>query len=435
MLQQIKPTLKIRGNLVVGQSGTPSTVCNACLYGVIQEAKQHPDIQNIYGMMGGVEGLLKGDLIDLGQQKPAILENLKDASSPVLSSKCDTPSAENYDRVLEICQKYKIRFLIYMGDKGAMSTVDQLAEFAADAGYPLCCIGVPHSVENTLGFTDHCFGYGTAARANAIVIRNVGRDAKAMGTAAGSDLSECSPMESGQAERHVKIIEMAEHSSGWLAAATALAKDSDDSPPHLIYLPERGLDPAQFLTDVEAVYERLGYCLIVVSEGVKGKDGDILSPSGGIGEYLCDLLTERLKLKASWDRLEDLSRFAIRSASVVDSGEALMAGQAAVRRAVDGMNGFMITITRHLDPNKPYSSLIGMVRLGLGAKSEKAVPTAFINEAGNFVTEAFEKYAVPLIGGRLPATLEPDLIGEDVRLEPIPVNPPTDKLKKDILLP
>ena len=101
-----------------------------------------------------------------------------------------------------------------------------------------------------------------------------------------------------------------------------------------------------------------------------------------------------------------------------------MAGQAAVRRAVDGMNGFMITIARHLDPNKPYSSLIGMVRLGLGAKSEKVVPEAFINEAGNFVTEAFEKYATPLIGGRLPATLEPDPIGEDLRLEPIPVSPP-----------
>ncbi|MCG8620544.1 MAG: 6-phosphofructokinase [Proteobacteria bacterium] len=306
-----------------------------------------------------------------------------------------------------MCQKYKIRFVIYMGDKGAMSTVDQLAVFAENAGYPLCCIGVPHSVENTLGFTDHCFGYGTAARANAIVIRNVGRDAKAMGAASG-----------------VTIIEMAEHSSGWLAAATALAKDSDDSPPHLIYLPERGLDLAQFLADVEAVYQRLGYCLIVVSEGMKGKDGGTLSPSRRIGEYLCELLVERLKLKASCDKVENLSRFAIRSASVVDSGEALMAGQAAVRRAVDGMNGFMITITRHLDPNKPYSSLIGMVRLGLGAKSEKGVPETFINEAGNFVTEAFEKYAVPLIGGRLPAALEPDPIGEDVRLEPIPVGHP-----------
>ena len=101
-----------------------------------------------------------------------------------------------------------------------------------------------------------------------------------------------------------------------------------------------------------------------------------------------------------------------------------MAGQAAVRRAVDGMNGFMITIARHLDPNKPYSSLIGMVRLGLGAKSEKVLPEAFINEAGNFVTEAFEKYAVPLIGGRLPATLEPDPIEEEVRLESIPVGHP-----------
>lgn len=404
MLQQIKPTLKVRGNLVVGQAGNLSAVFNACLHGIIQEAKQHPDIQNIYGMMGGVEGLLKGDLIDLGQQNPAILQNLKNASSPVLSSTYDTLAAEDYHRALEICKKYRIRFVIYMGDKGAMFTANQLAEVAEAEGYSLCCIGIPHSVENTLGFTDHCFGYGTAARANAIVIRNVGHDAKAIGTAAD-----------------VKIIEMVGRNSGWLAAAAALAKDSDDSPPHLIYLPESGLDPAQFLADVETVYRRLGYCLVVVSEGVKDKEGCTLPPSGSIGEYLCDLLAEKLKLKASWNRLEDLSRFGVQSASVVDSGEALMAGEAAVRRAVDGMNGFMITIARHLDPNKPYSSLIGMVRLRLGAHSEKEVPEAFINEAGNFITEAFEKYAVPLIGGRLPATLEPDPIGEEVRLEPIPV--------------
>lgn len=408
MLQQIKPTLKVRGNLVVGQSGNRSAVFNACLYGIIQEAKQHPEIQNIYGMVDGVGGLLKGDLIDLGRQQPAILEKLKSTSSTALPSNENALVDEDYDCALEICKQYRIRFVVYMGDEEAMSTADQLAAFAETEGYPLCCIGVPHSVENTLGFTDHCFGYGTAARANAIVVRNVGRDAEAMGGTAG-----------------VKIIEIPGRNSGWLAAATALAKDSDDSAPHLIYLPESGLDPAQFLADVEAVCQRLGYCIVVISEGVKDKNGRILhpdtAPGGCLGEHLCELLANRLQLKASWDKLEDLSRFGMQSASVVDSGEALMAGQAAVRRAVDGMNGFMITIARHLDPNKPYSSLIGMVRLGLGARSEKVVPEAFINEAGNFVTEAFEKYAVPLIGGRLPAVLEPDPIKEDIQLEPIPV--------------
>ena len=404
MLQQIKPTLKVRGNLVVGQSGNPSAVFNTCLYGIIQEAKQHTEIQNIYGMADGIGGLLKGDLIDLGRQNPTVLENLKNAPSAALPSNRDTLVDEDYDRALEICKQYKIRFVIYMGDKGAMSTADRLAEFAESEGYSLCCIGVPHSVENTLGFTDHCFGYGTAARANAIVVRNVGRDVEAMGVTAG-----------------VKIIEIPGGNFGWLAAATALARDSNDSAPHLIYLPESGLDPTQFLVDVEAVYRRLGYCLIVISEGVQGKDKPTLPLNGRIGEYLCELLADRLQLNASWDKLEDLSRFAMQSASVVDSGEALMAGQAAVRRAVDGMNGFMITIARHLDPNKPYNSLIGMVRLGLGAKSEKVVPEAFINETGNFVTEAFEKYATPLIGGKLPATLESDPIGEDVRLELIPV--------------
>ena len=381
---------------------------NASLYGIIQEAKQHPEIQNIYGMVNGVGGLLKGDLIDLGRQNPATLEGLKNVPSAALPSSYDALVDEDYGRALEICKKYRIRFVIYMGDKGAMSTANRLADFAEGTDYPLCCIGIPHSVENTFGFTDHCFGYGTAARASAIMIRNAGRDADAMGTTAG-----------------VKIIETVGRYSGWLAAATALAKDSDDSPPHLIYLPEIGLDPAQFLTDVETVYRRLNRCLIVISGGVRAVDRRVLLPRAAadesVGEYLCKLLAERLQLNTSFDKLENLSRFAIRSASVVDSGEALMAGQAAVRRAVDGMNGFMITISRHLDPNKPYSSLIGMVRLGLGARSEKGVPEAFINETGNFVTEAFEQYAIPLIGGKLPATLEPDPIKEDIQLEPIPV--------------
>ena len=393
--------------MVVGQSGNPSAVFNACLYGVIQEAKQHLDIQNIYGMVEGLGGLLKGDLIDLGRQQPAVLEGLKNVPSAVLPSKHDALADEDYDRALEICKQYQIRFVIYVGDKGAMTTANRLTEFAEGEDYPLCCIGVPHSAENTLGFTDHCFGYGTAARANAIIVRNVGRDADVMGATVG-----------------VKIVEIPGYNSGWLAAATALAKDSDDSAPHLIYLPESGLDPAQFLVDVETVYRRLGCCLVVIGERLKGKGGCTLPSDGRIGEYLCALLAKRLNLKASCDKLEALSQFAMQSASVVDSGEALMAGQAAVRRAVDGMNGFMITIARHLDPNKPYSSLIGMVRLGLGAKSEKMVPEGFINEAGNFVTEAFEKYATPLIGGRLPATLEADPIGEEVRLEPIPVSVP-----------
>ena len=190
MLQQINPTPKVRGNLVIGQSGNPSAVFNACLYGVIQEAKQHPEIQNIYGMVDAVGGLLKGNLIDLGRQKPTILENLKNAPSAVLPSNHDALVDEDYDRALEICKKYKIRFVIYMGDKGAMSTAAQFAEFAEDKGDPLCCIGVPHSVENALGFTDHCFGYGTAARANAIVVRNVGRDAEAMGVTAGVKIIE-----------------------------------------------------------------------------------------------------------------------------------------------------------------------------------------------------------------------------------------------------
>ncbi len=213
-----------------------------------------------------------------------------------------------------------------------MSTADRLVELADSEGYPLCCMAIPHSVENDIGFTDHCFGYGTAARWNAIVTGNVGRDAEARRIA-----------------EDVKIIETMGHNSGWLVAATALAKDSNNSAPHLIYLPESGLDIARFLADVESVYSRLGYCLVTVSEGVKDKEGSSLDPDDqseeSVGVYLCSLIAKKLKLKASCDKLSMFSQSVTQPTSEVDSGEALMAGQAVVRRVVDGMNGFMITIS------------------------------------------------------------------------------------------
>jgi 6-phosphofructokinase 1 len=337
---------------------------------------------------------LEGKLIDLGRQKPEILEGLKQTPSAALGVGSDALTDEDCERALETCKKYRIRFLVYMGDRSAMAAAYQLSEFARNQDYPLNFMAIPHSAENDLGFTDHCFGYATAAKWNALTTRNIGRDLEAFGQAGD-----------------VKIIETMGRHAGWLAAATALARDTENSAPHLIYLPESPFDAERFLTDVESVYSRLGYCCAAVSEGTASKGG----------HRLCSLISKELKIQTSHIQLGELSRSTIHPASEVDFGEALMAGQAAVRRAVEGMNGFMITISRHIDPNKPYSSAIGMARLRLGANSHRPVPEQFINEAGNDVMEAFLNYARPLLGESLPAYIRlEDIPVEDEPYEPIP---------------
>ena len=381
MLQQIERKPKVKGNLVVGQAGLPTAVMNASLYGAIQAAKAQTEIGSIYGMRFGLHGLRDGNLVDLGQQKPEALESLKQTPAAALGVSSDELTETDCERILETCKKHRIRFLVYMGDSAAMQAVYRLSAFVQSADYPLNCMGVPHSVENDLGFTDHCFGYGTAAKWHALMARHIGRNAEAHRGLGG-----------------VTLIEVGGKATGWLAAATALGRDDVDSAPHLMYLPERVFDTDRFLADVEAVYQRLGYCCVTVSEGV--------------AQAARDSISEKLNVPVHRFRLNEFSRIVNQPASEVDSGEALMAGQAAVYRAADGMNGFMITISRHIDPNRPYSSAVGMVRLRLGANADRPVPEQFISETGNDVTEAFVNYAHPLLGEDLPTY---------PRLENIPV--------------
>ncbi|HIE28433.1 TPA: 6-phosphofructokinase [Candidatus Poribacteria bacterium] len=397
---------KLKGNLIVGQSGGPTAVINNSLCGVIQEAQKHSDIENIYGMLHGIQGLLEENIIDLGRQKPEIIEGLRSTPSAALGSCRYKLKDEDCEKILDIFKKYNVRYFIYNGGNDSMDTAHKVGELAKSEGYELRCMGVPKTVDNDLAFTDHCPGYGSVSKFNAIATRDAGRDTEAIGIV-----------------DKVKIIETMGRNTGWITASTALAKDSEDSAPHLIYLPERVFDEEKFLADVESVYSRLGYALITVCEGLKDKDGKYLTASdraiyadafghkqlGGVADYLCSIIADNLKIKARFDKPGTIQRMSSLCASKTDAEEAYMVGQAAVENAIEGASGYMVSLVR--ESNDPYKCTTGLVPLEKVANAEKPVPDEFINEAGNFVTGAYIEYAKPLIG-ELP---------EYVRLEKIAV--------------
>lgn len=389
---------ELRGNLIVGQSGGPTAVINSSLAGVVLEALEHDAIQEIYGMAHGVEGLLKEDIIDLGRQSASVIEGLRSTPSAALGSCRYKLTEGDYERLLGVLRAHEIRYFLYIGGNDSADTAWRLGRLAAERGYDLRVMSVPKTIDNDLVETDHCPGYGSVARWLAIAVRDAGLDTEAIGVV-----------------DTIKVIETMGRNTGWITASTALARDHEDAAPHLIYLPERPLIRERFLVDVERVYRRLGYAVITVCEGLKDEQGEYLTASGravdtdrfghkqlgGVAAALCEVIAEGLKIKARWDKPGTIQRVSMLAASSVDLEEAYAVGRAAVRHAVEGRDGHMVTLVRESDD--PYAWTTGLAPLERVANAERKVPDAFISPEGNDVTDAFLAYARPLIGGPLPA--------------------------------
>jgi 6-phosphofructokinase 1 len=387
----------LRGNLIVGQSGGPTAVINSSLAGVIHEALEHDDVEEIYGMIHGVEGLLKEDIIDLGRQSGATIEGLRSTPSAALGSCRHKLKDADYERLLSVLRAHEIRYFMYIGGNDSADTAWRLGRLARERGYDLRVMSVPKTIDNDLVETDHCPGYGSVARWLATSVRDAGLDTEAIGVV-----------------DTIKVIETMGRNTGWITAATALAREHDDAAPHLIYLPERPLIRDRFLADVDRVYRKLGYAVITVCEGTKDERGEYLSASGravdvdkfghkqlgGVAATMCDMIAEGLKIKARWDKPGTIQRVSILAASPVDLEEAYQVGRAAVRHAVDGQDGHMVTLVR--ESSEPYRWATGLAPLEKVANAERKVPDAFISADGNDVTPAFLEYARPLIGPPLP---------------------------------
>ena len=388
----------LQGKLVVGQSGGPTAVINASLAGVIQEAVQHEAITGIYGMRHGVEGLLREDLVDLEAESAEMVELLKHTPSAALGSCRHKPGDAEYERILGILRANGIRYFLYIGGNDSADTSHRLAALAEREEYELRVIGIPKTVDNDLVATDHCPGHPSVARWLATSVRDAGLDTEAIG---GVDT--------------VKVIETMGRDTGWITAATALARTHEDAAPHLIYLPERPLRREQLLADVDRVYRALGHVVIAVCEGQKDDRGQYVSAStksvdvdrfghpqlGGVAAVVCELISTELKLKARFDKPGTIQRVSSVLASAVDVEEAWRVGQAAVQHAVDGATGQMVVLVR--ERSEPYRSRTELVPLEQVANKVRAVPEEFIAPAGSDVTQAYLDYIRPLIGGPLPA--------------------------------
>ena len=393
-------TAPLKGACVIGQSGGPSAVINASAYGVIKTALESEYITTVYGMHHGIKGMLNDELLIMDEEDPKELERLLYTPSSALGScryKIKDPDEDDtdYKRILEIFQKYNIRYFFYNGGNDSMDTCAKVSRYMAKVGYECRVMGVPKTIDNDLYGTDHCPGFSSAAKYIATSIMEVNRDAHVYDTGM------------------VTIIECMGRHAGWLTAAAALACEKGEGP-DFIYLPEVDFDMDKFLADVTACYKEKGNCIVAVSEGIHYADGSFVSEAktaatdgfghaqlGGLAARLADEVKNKIPgVKVRPIELSLLQRCAEHCASQTDSDEAYMAGQTAVNAAVSGVTDKMVGFKCTRDENG-YTCEPELLDLSSVANYEKKVPVEWINARGNDVSDEFIKYALPLIQGEI----------------------------------
>ncbi len=389
-----------KANAVVGQSGGPTAVINASLVGVIEEAKKHPEIQTLYGARHAVAGMVKDEFIDLGRLSAETLEIVAASPSSALGSSRDKPDAAYCRRILEVFKKRNIRYFFYIGGNDSANTAFIISTVAKEADYDMRAFHVPKTVDNDLLVTDHCPGYGSAAKFVACAL-------------IGDDLDN-------RALPGVKIDVIMGRNAGFLTAAAALGRKRGDDGPHLLYFPERPVSIGKFLGDVEAVYKKYGRAVIAVSEGVCDADGETwakkiaqtaekdqhgniqLSGTGALADFLAAQVKNNLKIKrVRADTFGYLQRSFPGFQSPVDADEARRCGREAVRYAMDQLNG-SVAIKR-TGNGRNYGIELFRTELKNVAEKTKSMPDEFLNADGNDVTPTYLEYAKPLVG-QLPQT-------------------------------
>lgn len=399
---------QLKGNLMFGQSGGPTSVINASAAGVFLEALKHSDvIEKVFGAAHGIVGILNEDFYDINQEDPAELELLKYTPSSALGSvryKMADPAKDetDYRRLLEVFRKYNIRYFFYNGGNDSMDTCNKISKFMQKSGWEIRCMGVPKTIDNDLFGTDHCPGFASAAKYLATSTMEVFLDATVYNNT------------------QITILEVMGRNAGWLTAATALA-NMKGLGPDLIYLPEIPVDLEQIRQDIAKVFEEKGKVIVAISEGVKTTDGKFLpelsgevavdafghKQMGGTGEVLATFLKDNFDTKIRTIEFSLLQRCAAHLASSNDIDEAFEAGAMAVRKAVEGMTDHMIGFQRA--EGSKYKVEYITIPLDKVANTERKVPREWINEAGNQINEHFYEYALPLIQGEPARPLEDSL--------------------------
>lgn len=399
------------GNLLVAQSGGPTAVINASIAGVITEAGKHENIEEIYGGLNGIHGILNEELIDIGDESARNINGLKHTPAAALGTcrykidfkKKPEQAAKDMDRLFEVFQAHNIRYFFYAGGNDSQDTSHKIHEEAVKRSYDMRVIGVPKTIDNDLPHTDNCPGYGSAIKYNAITAMEVGLDVGSMATDDGS----------------VCIIEVMGRAAGWIAAGTVLAKRGNPAnPPHIILLPEIRYDVDTVLAKVKETVETHKYCVMVVGEGIKDKNGEEIGADKerldafghpvlcGAGEKIKEYIQDKLNTKTRTILLGYVQRAAAHCASLTDANNAFACGEAAVKAAVEGQSGFMVKIIRDTQADGSVKWSTGLQPLGDIANVEHFIPRDWISEDGMLPNEKFVEYARPLIEGEVKAPME-----------------------------
>jgi 6-phosphofructokinase 1 len=398
ILSLIQGTITMTVNALYAQSGGVTAVINATACGVIETARQHKgEIEKILAGRNGIIGVLTEDLIDTNFETNETIHNLLYTPAGAFGScryklKDLITHKSEYERLIEVFKAHNIGYFFYNGGGDSQDTTYKVSQISKQLGYPIKCIGIPKTIDNDLPFTDVCPGFGSVAKYVAIATREAGLDVRSMAASSTK----------------VFILEVMGRHAGWIAAASGLAKENEEDPPHIILFPEIPFVEDQFCQQVQKQVQQHGYCVIVASEGIKNSAGKFLAESGltdafghaqlgGVAPTLAALIKKHLNLKYHWAVSDYLQRAARHIASQVDVDQAYALGKAAVTMALAGKTAIMPIIKR--EQNSPYVWSIDEVSLDKVANVEKKMPREFITANGFGITKDCREYLAPLIQG------------------------------------
>jgi 6-phosphofructokinase len=385
------------GNVLIGQSGGPTSVINSSLAGVIDGALKTKGVGRVFGMRFGIEGVLNDYLVDLGSEAPNILKGLRSTPGSALGSSRLKLKDEHFPTILKQLKKYDIRYYFMIGGNDTMDTIHRVTKYANENGHSMVGVGVPKTVDNDLYGTDHTPGYPSAARYMALSVLQAGVLARDM-----------------QKVDQFVIFQSVGRSAGWLPAATALARGGDLTAPHVLLLPERHFNRDAFLQAVAAAHKKHGFASIVCGEGLTNADGSPVSVSqtkdkfgnvefGAMGGTSAAMMLHRMIAdefgwRGEFQVTESLPMCAADRGCKLDFDEAFACGKQAVKLAARGDGGVMVTMKRTNKAGEPYAIDFGTISLSEVANHERPMPDNFITKDGFGVTKAFLDYAAPLVG-------------------------------------
>ena len=374
-----------------------TAVINATACGVIESARKSKKLGKVLAGKNGIIGALKEELIDTSLESKKDIAALRHTPSGAFGScrfklKSLSENKAEYQRLIDVFQAHNIGYFFYNGGGDSQDTANKVSQLSLQMGHPICCIGIPKTVDNDLPITDTCPGFGSVAKYVAVSTMEAGLDVASM----------------AESSTKIFVLEVMGRHAGWIAAASGLAKDNPLAPPHIILFPEVAFDKAKFLVRVKQTVNRVGYCVVVASEGAQYADGRFLADAGakdafghtqlgGVAPALVEMIKGAHGYKCHWSVADYLQRAARHIASATDVAQAYAVGEAAVQFALEGKNAVMPVIKRK--KTKLYEWEIGEAPLSRVANVEKKMPKSFITKDGFGITGKARDYLAPLIRG------------------------------------